>query len=319
MDNAPHESAHGHVTGEALYTDDLLGRFPRLLHAWPVCAPHAHAWLRSIDIAPALNTSGVHTVLTDADVPGEGNTGANRHDEPMFPTEIMHHQQAVAWVLAETLEAAQAGAALVRAEYEPLPAILSIEEAIQAGSFHAGPHRMKRGDASTSGPLRFEGELMIGGQEHFYLETQCTIAWMDETGGVSMQCSTQHPAEAQEIASRVLNIPRNRITVECLRMGGAFGGKEVQSNPWAAVAALGAWKTGRPVRVRLTRKLDMALTGKRHPFLIRYAAAFARDGGCSRSKHRCTRMAAGASICRSRSSGGRCFTSTIPICCPTSS
>ena len=273
-----HESARGHVTGEALYTDDLLHRFPRLLHAWPVCAPIAHARLLKMDVAAALAAAGVATVLTGTDVPGEGDTGANRHDEPMFPTEIMHHQQAVAWVLGETLEAAQRGAALVSADYEPLPAILSIDDAIAAASYHAGPLKMRRGDLPPASPLRFEGELRIGGQEHFYLETQCSIAWMDESGGVSIQCSTQHPAEAQEIASRVLGIPRNRITVECLRMGGAFGGKEVQSNPWAAVAALGAWKTGRPVRVRLTRKLDMALTGKRHPYLIRYAAGFALDG-----------------------------------------
>jgi xanthine dehydrogenase large subunit len=273
-----HESARGHVTGEALYTDDLLNRFPRLLHAWPVCAPHAHARLVSLDVSAASRAPGVHTVLTGADVPGEGNTGANRHDEPMFPTEIMHHQQAVAWVLGGTLEAAQEAAALVHAEYEPLRAILSIDDAIAAGSFHAGPHRMTRGDVSLTSPMEFEGELRIGGQEHFYLETHCAIAWLDESGGLSLQCSTQHPSEAQEIASRVLNLPRSQVTVECLRMGGAFGGKEVQSNPWAAVAALGAWKTGRPVRVRLTRKLDMALSGKRHPYLIRYGAGFALDG-----------------------------------------
>ncbi|MGA2882723.1 MAG: molybdopterin cofactor-binding domain-containing protein [Bryobacteraceae bacterium] len=77
---------------------------------------------------------------------------------------------------------------------------------------------------------------------------------------------------------RVLGIPRNQVTVECLRMGGAFGGKEVQANPWAAIAALGAWKTRRPVRVRLTRALDFALTGKRHPFLARYRAGFAKNG-----------------------------------------
>ena len=101
---------------------------------------------------------------------------------------------------------------------------------------------------------------------------------MDETGGVAVECSTQHPSETQEIVARVLGIARNQVTVECLRMGGAFGGKEVQANPWAAIAALGAWKTKRPVRVRLTRALDMALTGKRHPFLARYSAGFTSEG-----------------------------------------
>ncbi len=276
----PHESARDHVTGDALYTDDLLLRFPRVLHAWPVIAPHAHALVKALDVSSALEEPGVATVLTGADVPGEGDSGSNRHDEPLFPTEVLYHSQPVAWVLGETLQAAQRGAGRALVEYEPLPAILTIENAIAEGSFHSAPLRLARGDASVieSSPLRFEGELKIGGQEHFYLETQCAIAWLDETGGIAAHSSTQHPTETQEVIARVLGIPRNRVTVECLRMGGAFGGKEVQANPWAAIAALGAWKTRRPVRVRLTRALDFALTGKRHPFLARYQAGFAKNG-----------------------------------------
>jgi xanthine dehydrogenase large subunit len=276
----PHESAREHVTGEALYTDDLLLRFPRLLHAWPVLSPHAHALVRSIDVSAALSEPGVATVLTEGDVPGEGDSGCNRHDERLFPKEAMYHSQPIVWVLGESLDAAQRGAGRVVVEYEPLPAILSIEDAIAAGSFHSAPIRLARGDTSVidSSALRFTGELQIGGQEHFYLETQCAIAWLDETGGIAAHSSTQHPSETQEVIARVLGIPRNQVTVECLRMGGAFGGKEVQANPWAAIAALGAWKTRRPVRVRLTRALDFALTGKRHPFLARYTAGFSSDG-----------------------------------------
>jgi xanthine dehydrogenase large subunit len=276
----PHESARGHVTGEALYTDDLLERFPRLLHAWPVLAPHAHARVTSLDTAAALAEPGVATVLTAADVPGEGDSGPVRHDEPLFPSEVMFHQQPLAWVLGETLDAAQRGARRVRVECEPLPAILTIEDALAHGEFLAGPFKIERGDqtALDRADLQFEGSLEIGGQEHFYLETQSAIAWLDESGGVAAQCSTQHPAETQEVIARVLGVPRHRVAVECLRMGGAFGGKEVQANAFAAIAALGAWKTGRPVRVRLTRALDMALTGKRHPFLGRYRAGFSSDG-----------------------------------------
>ena len=276
----PHESARGHVTGGAMYTDDLLLRFPNLLHAWPVTAPHAHARVTSLDARPALEEPGVLTTLTASDVPGEGDTGPSRHDEPLFPTEVMFHRQPVAWVLGETLEAAQRGAARVRVEYEPLPAILTIQQAIDAGSFLTDAFRLSRGDVSAIGAsaLRIDGELAIGGQEHFYLETQAAIAWIDETGGVGAQSSTQHPSETQEIIARVLGLHRNQVTVECVRMGGAFGGKEVQANAWAAIAALGAWKTGRPVRVRLTRELDMAVTGKRHPYLVRYSAGFSSTG-----------------------------------------
>ena len=276
----PHESARGHVTGEAFYVDDLCGRYPNLLHAWPVCAPHAHALVTDFDGSRAFEEPGVVSVLTQADVPGEGDSGANRHDEPLFPVEVMFYRQPVAWVLAETAEAARRGAARVAVEYEILPAILTIEEAIDAGSFLTDELRISDGDpdALDASPLRVKGELRIGGQEHFYLETQASLAWIDETGCVAVHSSTQHPSETQEVIARVLGVPRNHVTVECLRMGGAFGGKEVQANPYAAVAALGAWKTKRPVRVRLTRELDIAITGKRHPYLAKYAAGFSPDG-----------------------------------------
>ena len=106
----PHESAEGHVTGSALYTDDLVNRFPAALHAWPVMAPHAHAKVIEIDASPALQNAGVVATLTGRDVPGEGDSGANRHDEPLFPDEVLYHGQPVAWVLGETLEAAREGA-----------------------------------------------------------------------------------------------------------------------------------------------------------------------------------------------------------------
>ncbi len=276
----PHESSRGHVTGDALYVDDLCGRFRGLLHAWPVRAPHAHALLTHLDVSPALDVPGVVTVLTQSDVPGEGDSGANRHDEPLFPGEIMFYHQPIAWVLGETLSAARRGADAVSAAYEPLPAILTIDHAIDAESFLTDPLRVADGDTSAieSSPLRFDGEVRIGGQEHFYLETQASLAWIDESGFISIHSSTQHPSETQQVVAHVLGVPRNHVLVECLRMGGAFGGKEVQANPYAAIAALGAWKTRRPVRVRLTRELDVAITGKRHPYLARYTAGFEKDG-----------------------------------------
>src|SRR5204862_3504791 len=162
----PHESARGHVTGSAMYTDDLLARFPNLLHAWPVTAPHAHARVTRLDAAPALEEPGVVTTLTAADALGEADTGPSRHDEPLFPTEVMFHRQPVAWVLGETLEAAQRGAARVDVSYQPLSALLTIEDAIAAQSFHSGPHTIERGDAWAAiarSALQFEGVLAIGG------------------------------------------------------------------------------------------------------------------------------------------------------------
>src|SRR5580693_7040782 len=129
-----HESARAHVTGEALYTDDLVSQFPRILHAWPVLSPHAHAFVVRLHADPAMEEPGVIAILTAADVPGEGDSGANRHDEPLFPAEVSYHSQPVAWVLGETLEAARLGAARVDVEYRALAAVLTIEDAIAAGS-----------------------------------------------------------------------------------------------------------------------------------------------------------------------------------------
>ncbi|MFL5206499.1 MAG: xanthine dehydrogenase molybdopterin binding subunit [Microvirga sp.] len=277
----PHESAIGHVTGAARYVDDLWPDVAHVTHAWPVQAPHAHARVVRIDADAARKAPGVLAVLTADDVPGENDTGPARHDEPLFPSEVCFAGQAVAWVIAETEEAARLGAAAVRVDYEVLPAILSIEDAIAAGSFLTDGDRLHRGDAEAAlrdAPHRLAGELRIGGQEHFYLETNAALAYRDHDGGLMVHSSTQHPSETQEIVARVLGLPKHAVVVQCLRMGGAFGGKEVQANAWAAVAALAATTIGRPVRVRLTRRQDMVLTGKRHPFLARFRVGFEGDG-----------------------------------------
>jgi xanthine dehydrogenase large subunit len=240
-----------------------------------------HARVVAIEGAGALACPGVLAMLTAADVPGENDTGPARHDEPLFPEEVCFHGQPIAWVLAETEEQARAAAAEVGVVYEPLPPILSIEDAIAANSFLTEPERMRRGDparALAAAPHRLTGSLFMNGQEHFYLETQAALAWVDESGNLFVQSSTQHPSETQEIVARVLGVRRHEVIVQCLRMGGAFGGKEVQANAWAAVAALGARKLRRPVRVRLTRAQDMAMTGKRHPFLARFDVGFDGDG-----------------------------------------
>ena len=272
----PHESAALHVTGSALYTDDLLARTPAVLHAWPVQAPHAHAMITELRIESAYRVPGVVRVLTAADVPGE-NDGGEKQDEPLFPTEVMFHGQPVCWVLAETQDAARQGAAAVEVDYQPLPSLLTIGEAIAAESFQGTPRTVRRGDvdaALASAAHRFTGEFECGGQEHFYLETQCSVALVDESGQIFVQSSTQHPSETQAIVAQVLGLASHRITVQCLRMGGGFGGKEFQPHGLAAVAALGAVTTGRPVRLRLNRAQDMTMTGKRHPFHASWDVGF---------------------------------------------
>jgi len=284
-----HESAEAHVSGAALYTDDLVGRLPNALHAWPVCAPHAHASLTHLDVSPARAVHGVVHVLTIDDVIGENDTGPSRRDEPLFPRpsasggppEILFHSMPVAWVLAENVEAAKLGASKVIVKYEALPAILTIEDAIAASAFHTEQERIRRGDpekALASAPCRFQGTFDVGGQEHFYLETQASIAFVDEAGSIFVHSSTQHPTETQEIVARVCDVPKSQVVIQQLRMGGGFGGKETQANPYASVAALGALKTKRPVRVRLDRLRDFVLTGKRHPFHAKFDVGYSDEG-----------------------------------------
>ncbi len=274
-----HESADLHVTGAALYTQDLVGRTYGALHAWPVPAPHAHARLVALGTDAAYDVPGVVRVLTAADVPGLNDAG-EKHDEPLFPTEVMYYGHPVCWVLGETLEAARQGAAAVTADYEPLPALVSVHDAIEAGSFQGTPRTVSRGDVTAGlerAAYRFSGELEIGGQEHFYLETQAALALVDENGQVFVQSSTQHPSETQDIVAHVLGLSAHHVTVQCLRMGGGFGGKEFQPHGLAAIAALGATLTGRPVSLRLNRNQDIQMTGKRHPFFATWEAGFGAD------------------------------------------
>ena len=189
----------------------------------------------------------------------------------------MFYGHAVCWVIAENLEAARMGAEAVEVDYEPAPALITLEEAIEAGSFQGHERTISRGDADAGlaeAVYRFSGEFEYGGQEHFYLETHASLAQIDENGQVFVQCSTQHPSETQEIVAHVLGLHAHEVTVQCLRMGGGFGGKEMQPHGYAAIAALAAKLTGRPVRLRLNRTQDMTMSGKRHPFHSTWEVGF---------------------------------------------
>ncbi|MEU9099933.1 xanthine dehydrogenase molybdopterin binding subunit [Streptomyces sp. NPDC048361] len=276
----PHESATLHVTGTALYTDDLIYRTKDVLHAYPVQVMKAHGRITALRTEPALAVPGVVRVLTGADVPGVNDAGM-KHDEPLFPDEVMFHGHAVAWVLGETLEAARLGAAAVEVELDELPALVTVAEAIEAESFHGARPLMETGDVDAGfaeSAHVFTGEFTFSGQEHFYLETHAALALVDENGQLFIQSSTQHPSETQEIVSHILGIPANEVTVQCLRMGGGFGGKEMQPHGFAAIAALGAKLTGRPVRFRLNRTQDLTMSGKRHGFHSSWKIGFDAEG-----------------------------------------
>ena len=277
----PHDSAHLHVSGRAFYTDDIPE--PRgMLHVAIGMSPEAHARITRFDLEAVKSAPGVVAVLTAEDVPGENNVGPVLKDDPIFaPGTVEYAGQSVFAVAADTFMQARKATRLARIEYEPLAAVLEIDDAVERGSFVLPSERITRGDceaAITNARYRLTGRVTLGGQDQFYLEGHIAMAIPKEDGDMFLYSSTQHPGEVQNLVAHALGKAAKDVVVECRRMGGAFGGKESQPALFAAIAALVAQKTGRAAKVRLDRDDDMVMTGKRHDFNIDYRAGFDDDG-----------------------------------------
>jgi len=277
-----HDSGHKHVSGSAAYIDDLPE--PQgLLHIALGLSTVAHGRIRKLDLAPVRAAEGVVLVLTAADVPGVNDISpTHRHDEPILAEGTVEYVgQPIFAVVARTRDQARRAARLAEIDYDPLPAVLSFAEARAGGEMVTEPMTLARGDAAAAlktAPRRLQGRMKLGGQEHFYLESQIAMALPGEDDEVRVLSSTQHPTEIQTMVAGALGVPANAVTVEVRRMGGAFGGKETQGNLFAVVAALVAKKTGRAAKIRPDRDDDFAVTGKRHDFEIDYDVGFDGEG-----------------------------------------
>ncbi|WP_270934671.1 xanthine dehydrogenase molybdopterin binding subunit [Falsiroseomonas oryzae] len=276
-----HDSALKHCTGEARYADDIPD-VPGTLHGALVLSTVPHGRLTALRTEAARAMPGVVAVLGPRDIPGENDVAPAVKGEPLFAETLVEFAgQPLALVLAATRDQALRAAAAVTAEVEALEPVLSIERALELGQNVIAPQVIRRGDAAAAiaqAPRRLSAEFRAGGQEHFYLEGQIALATPGEGGDMTVVSSTQHPSEVQHLVARVLGCDFNRVTVTCRRMGGGFGGKESNASWVAAAAALGARVTGRPVKLRLSRRADMIATGKRHPFLYRWTAGFDETG-----------------------------------------
>jgi xanthine dehydrogenase molybdopterin binding subunit len=276
-----HESAVKHVTGEAVYINDMTFGSD-LLYGYIVQSPYAHAEILSIDFTAALKEPGVVAILDYHDIPGENQMGPVFHDEPCLAERKVHFiGQAVLIIAAVDEESARAAEKLIRIEYSPLDPVLTIEDSMACNNRLAPQRKIERGDpdaAFASCAHVFEGELRTGAQEHWYLETQSCVCVPGEDGDMMVYSSTQNPSETQAIVAEVLGLPKHCVVCETRRMGGGFGGKETQGNHVAAWAALLARRTGRAVRFHLSREIDQKITGKRHRFLSKYKAGFDKEG-----------------------------------------
>ncbi|OBQ94937.1 xanthine dehydrogenase molybdopterin binding subunit [Mesorhizobium sp. AA23] len=278
-----HDSAHKHVSGAAVYIDDMPEP-AGTLHVGLGLANVAHGMLKSIDLSAVRAAPGVVDVLTCADVPGENDVSpSNMHDDPVLAEHKVHfYGQPIFAVVAETREAARRAARLARIEYDELPAVIDIWDLDPVKDKQVTtPLILKRGDAAAAiaaAPRRIKNRMWLGGQDHFYLEGQVSLTIPGEDDEVIVYCSTQGPSETQHLVAHALGVPSHAVTVEVRRMGGGFGGKETQANQCAAIAAIAAKKLGRAVKIRLDRDEDMTATGKRHDFAIDYEVGFDDEG-----------------------------------------
>ena len=205
-----HDSAHKHVAGTAQYVDDLPEP-PGLLHVYIAMSERAHARIVSMDLTAVRAAPGVACVLTAADIPGTNDVAPVAGDDPLFADGLVEYVgQAIFAVAARTREAARAAARRAVVAYDDLPPVLTIAAARQADLAIEPPQTMTLGDAAAAldaAPRRARGRLVIGGQDHFYLEGQVCLVLPGEDGDVHVYSSTQNPSEVQHIVAQVLGVP----------------------------------------------------------------------------------------------------------------
>lgn len=280
-----HLSAKLQVTGEAEYVDDTRMP-PNGLHGALVLSRKPHARIISIDDSEAKISPGFAGIFFAKDVPGHNMIGPVVYDEEVFATEFVTCVgQVIGVVVADTLHNAKLSAKKVHIEYEELPAVLSIRDALKTNSFHPNTEKcLEKGEVDfcfQSGQCDkiIEGEVQVGGQEHFYLEPNGSLVWtMDGGNEVHMISSTQAPQKHQKYVAHVLGLPMSKVVCKVKRIGGGFGGKETRAGFLAAVASVPAYQLNRPVKITLDRDVDMMITGQRHSFVGKYKVGFTNDG-----------------------------------------
>lgn len=283
-----HRSAYKQATGEAVYCDDIPLQEGELYCAF-VLSTKPHANILKIDESEALAMGGVHGFVYSKDVPHDA-WGTVVHDEKVFFSDKVTSQgQIIGLIVADNQSIAQKAARKVKIQYQELePVVITIEDAIEHKSFFGDHHKvLQKGDIEKvlkEAPHVLEGECRIGGQEHFYLETQaCLVVPKKEDDEMEIFSSTQCTTEISKLVAEVLGIQQNKVITKVKRIGGGFGGKESKAALIALPTAVAAKKFNRPMRCMLDRDEDIIMTGARHPLLMKYKIAFDDNGkmlGC---------------------------------------
>ncbi|RXG71941.1 Xanthine dehydrogenase/oxidase [Armadillidium vulgare] len=278
----PHLSSLKQTSGEAEYVDDIP-RFENELYAGLVMSTRAKAKIIKIDESEALAVEGVEAFVSAKDIPGTNRQGLDEESsEEIIASDQVHFVgQIIGVIVAQNQKLAQKAAKLVKISYQDLPdPIFTIEDAIAANSMWK-PFATEIGDVDKSfekADCILEGKTYLGGQEHFYMETNVHIAIPHEGKEIEIISSTQSPQVTQECVATALGIPSHFVTCKVRRIGGGFGGKETRTKMISTPLAIAATKVRRPLRIVLDRDEDMIITGGRHPFLGCWKVGFSKDG-----------------------------------------
>ena len=277
-----HDSASLQVSGEAIYIDDMI-KNSELMHASLVTSDIACGTILKIDISKLKELPFKTYFITANDIPGKNDVGPIFSGEPILAEkEISYYGQPIGVVVADSFQKAKYASKLVKVKTKKNnKPILNVNDAFKKKSFLAKPQVIENGDADKSiknSSNKLKGVFTIGGQDHFYLETHVAISSIGENDELTVWSSTQHPTEVQHGVSKVLNIPYAKVESKTRRLGGGFGGKESQATIFACISALATYKLNHPVKLRLDRKTDMTVSGKRHDFQVRYNVGFSENG-----------------------------------------
>lgn len=282
--------------GNAMYVDDLS--FENMLFAKMVYAKEPHAKILKIDKSRALKLKGVAAVLTAEDVTGLNKIGCVVDDQPLLARDVVRFEgEPIAIAVAETRQLAEEAAALVTPSYDPLPAVLDVEESLgEKVKIHPKTNvvchnKVRKGEkideAFKKSHRTFEKTFTINYQEHLYLETQGCLALPDGFGGITVYGSIQCPFYVQGAVSVALGLPLARVRIIQCAVGGGFGGKEDVPSEYAAKAALAAYITRRPIKMILDRAEDLMISSKRHPMKMEYKVGITKKGKINALKVRC--------------------------------
>lgn len=272
---APAPELYRRIGGQRAYPTDLLD-IPGLLQGAILRSAHAHARLRRVDVSRARTMPGVHAVVTADDVPGLNRFGIVVRDQPVFCKERVRYQgDAIAAVAADTRAQARAALAAIEVDYEPLSLVTDAMTAEQQVALHDGGNllaqdSLRRGDVDAA-LLRcdvvVEHEYRTPRQMHAFMETEGGVAIPDGKGGIRFRVGCQSGHRDVEQLADILALPRERVLVDAMATGGAFGGKdELTVQPAAGILAL---QTGRPVMIHLDRFESCRAGMKRHPVAVR--------------------------------------------------